>query len=186
MSRRRSPEQYRRQGPGWPVNVSVRLRRVGAPTGSPPPTIKDAWPVVEGLAGHGRTPAGWEVTMIQWEGFRAAGDNAYRSVGWRPADGSSGTWMDLRQLLGPMMDAPHVLHMGRESVTYRKARHITLPRYRLLPNVRSSKYAAGQWVSDAYAARYPHLVRAQGKRSVTVYDDVVDYEFEVRADYTGD
>lgn len=165
-------EQYRRTG-GWPVQVQVRVRRRDALA---KPDNAAVWDVLDTVARGGAVPAGWEVAAVAWEGYRASG-TGYRSAGWRHGDAD-----DLPGLLAPMLAG--TAQIGWERRT-RRVQRTKVERWVRWRSTGTRTKHRGEWVSDDYARRYPHLVyvgQVEERRSrVTV--TVTDWEAEVRVAY---
>ena len=156
---------------GWPVRVNVRLRRQRP---AKRPSDQDAWATLEEVARTGVVPAGWELAAVDWQGFHRRGRGAFVPTGWR-----HGNVDDLGPLLGPMLAGD--VQIGWEKRT-RRVKHevVEWVRWR---SVGTKAYPRGQWVSETYARRYPHLVYV-GKQEVRAeWVTVTDYEAEVRVDY---
>lgn len=158
MSRRRSAEQYRtaRAGAAAPALVEARLsRQDGRPS-----TDAEYRSAFRELIDTGAVPAGWQATAIQWAHYEVRNKRA-RLVEWQAGEATD--LAAFGAVVGSMADA----NMGVERVTRKRevtrARWVTVVTEELTGNERwrsvgTSSKERGQYVSPAYAARYPHLV----------------------------
>ena len=152
---------------GNPVNVTVRLRRVNAPS---KPGEREYWDVLRELQRTGHVRAGFEIAVAQWQAYHAR-SGTYSA--WR-----RGSVDDLMPLLAPMLAGSRGVHLGWEQ----RRRRVKLPA-QPLPWARPRSIRTGRWVSQAYARRYSHLIFFPPGELVSGYEEVVDYEAEARVDY---
>lgn len=167
---------------GWPVRVNVRVRRL-SPMGKP--DNAEAWAVLDAIAATGRVPEGWQVAAVKWQyvkkdgsGGRGESNTAWpdSGTGWREGDLG-----DLAPLLAPVLEGER-LQIGWEKRT-RRVEVDGEPWVRYRANGAGGKYKRGQWVPDAYARRYPHLVNEVKGEKKAKSVTVTDYEAEVRVSY---
>lgn len=185
--------KYRKEQDGWPVGVNVRLRRI-APLEKPDNAA--IWSAFEQVV-QGTVPAGWEVAAVSWQGYVRRGGRFHPgdgssspdpqpytplgklgpviATGWRKGDVS-----ELAPLIGPIF-------AGTVEIGWEKRRRRVLieqaPSWGRWRSVGTRTKARSQYVSNAYAERYPHLVYRTQKENKPGVKYVTDYEAEVRVHY---
>lgn len=185
MARQVNRERYRRQhSEQHEVMLNVRLRAAGSRMPSED-EIRSAWGYTRE---HGRPPTGWEVAAVDWQHGSGTGwhsgklaDALAIGEGNDPSIlDSLGGWDD-----GGVVGEP--VRIGVEDMELEeRGASAERERFTLNAGEKSREYRPGQFVSTAYAERYPwkvtrHVVAAAGEE----LDDTEGWEVEIAYDYPG-
>lgn len=188
------PKGARGQDKGWPVNITVRLRR----TEPGKPTDKEAVDALTEMS-RGYMPQGWKFALVDWQGFTSDQQGGYKAWTHWAGGGThaakrepgAGTLADVTgKLFGPLQAClAGDVNVGWERRVERVERTRTIHAVWDRPRITKGLPGGGRWAKASYARRFPGRVTwvpTKGPAETEVYyEDVEYYEAEVRAEYRG-